>query len=59
MSEVDRLKGIAMIVSSATFWGATGSMMEWLLANSEMSVSFMLAVRLLLAGIVLLAILKL
>lgn len=48
-----------MIVSGATFWGATGPMMEWLLANSEMSVSFMLAVRLLLAGIVLLAILKL
>lgn len=56
---MDRLKGIAMIVSGATFWGATGPMMEWLLANSEMSVSFMLAVRLLLAGIVLLAILKL
>lgn len=56
---MERLKGIAMIVSGATFWGATGPMMEWLLATTEMSVSFMLTIRLLLAGIILLTILKL
>lgn len=55
---MDRLKGIAMIVVGATLWGATGPMMEWLLRNTEMSVSFMLTVRLLLAGILLLTILK-
>lgn len=56
---MDRLKGIGMIVSGATFWGATGPMMEWLLANTEMTVSFMLMIRLLLAGIILLSMLKL
>jgi drug/metabolite transporter (DMT)-like permease len=55
---MSRLKGIAMIVSGATLWGATGPMMEWILLNSEMSVSFMLTVRLLLAGAFLLIMLK-
>ena len=48
-----------MIISGAIFWGATGPMMEWLLTNTEMSVSFMLMIRLLLAGIILLTMLKL
>lgn len=56
---MDRLKGIVMIISGAIFWGATGPMMEWLLTNTEMSVSFMLMIRLLLAGIILLTMLKL
>ena len=55
---MNRMKGIAMIVSGATFWGATGPMMEWLLRNTEMSVSFMLTIRLLLAGMLLLTVLK-
>ena len=55
---MDRLKGIALIVSGAVLWGATGPMMEWMLLHSEMSVSFMLTVRLLLAGSFLLAMLK-
>ncbi len=55
---MSRLKGIAMIVSGAMLWGATGPMMEWILLNSEMSVSFMLTVRLLLAGAFLLIMLK-
>lgn len=54
-----RLKGIIMIILGATLWGATGPMMEWLLRNSEMSVSFMLTFRLLLAGAFLLTFLKL
>ena len=44
---MERLKGIVMIVFGAMLWGATGPMMEWILLNSEMSVSFMLTVRLL------------
>lgn len=56
---MERLKGIVMIISGAMFWGATGPMMEWLLTNTEMSVSFMLMIRLLLAGIILLTMLKL
>lgn len=55
---MNRFKGIAMIVSGATLWGATGPMMEWLLRNTEMSVSFMLTIRLLLAGMLLLTVLK-
>ena len=47
-----------MIVTGAIFWGATGPMMEWLLRNTELSVSFMLTVRLLLAGLFLLIMLK-
>ena len=55
---MDRIKGIALIVSGAVLWGATGPMMEWMLLHSEMTVSFMLTVRLLLAGSFLLAMLK-
>ena len=53
-----RFKGISMIIAGAMLWGATGPMMEWLLDNTELTVSFMLIVRLLLAGILLLLILK-
>lgn len=55
---MNRLKGIAMIISGAVLWGATGPMMEWLLRNTEMTVSFMLTIRLLLAGVLLLTMLK-
>lgn len=56
---MNRLKGIVMIISGAVLWGATGPMMEWLLRNTEMSVSFMLTIRLLLAGVIILMILRL
>lgn len=55
---MERLKGIVLIISGAMLWGATGPMMEWILLNSEMTVSFMLTVRLLLAGTFLLIMLK-
>ena len=55
---MERLKGITMIISGAILWGATGPMMEWILRNTEMSVTFMIAVRLLIAGILLLVMLK-
>ena len=55
---MSRLKGIVMIIAGAMLWGATGPMMEWLLDNTEMTVSFMLVIRLLFAGALLLTMLK-
>lgn len=55
---MNRLKGIVMIILGATLWGATGPMMEWLLDTTVMSVSFMLTIRLLLAGTFILIMLK-
>ncbi|MFJ7934204.1 DMT family transporter [Sporosarcina sp. NPDC096371] len=54
-----RIKGIVMIITGAMLWGATGPMMEWILLNGDMSVSYMLTVRLLIAGTCLLFMLKL
>lgn len=53
-----RLTGIIMIISGAILWGASGPMMEWILLNSNMTVAFMLTIRLFFAGIILLFILK-
>jgi len=47
-----------MIISGAILWGASGPMMEWILLNSNMTVAFMLTIRLFFAGIILLFILK-
>lgn len=55
---MDRVKGIFMIIMGAMLWGATGPMMEWILDTGTMSVSFMLIIRLLLAGLAILLILK-
>jgi len=53
-----RIKGIVLIVFGAMLWGATGPLMEWILSNYELSVPFMLTIRLLVAGAGLLAYLK-
>lgn len=53
-----RLKGIVMIIIGSMLWGATGPMMEWILNNSEMSVSMMLILRLTIAGAAVLLLLK-
>ena len=53
-----RAKGIMLIITGAMLWGSTGPLMEWILSNSELSVPFMLTIRLLVAGIGLLAFLK-
>jgi drug/metabolite transporter (DMT)-like permease len=45
-----RLKGILMIVLGAMLWGMTGSITEWVLANTDLSVPFILTVRLIIAG---------
>lgn len=47
---MERLKGILMIVTGAMLWGATGPMLEWILENSQMSVPFILILRLIIAG---------
>lgn len=56
---MERIKGIMMIIIGAILWGATGPIMEWLLTNTEMSVTFMIAVRLIIAGVLLLLFLHL
>ncbi|MFC5589288.1 DMT family transporter [Sporosarcina soli] len=55
---MDRFKGIVMIVLGGIFWGASGPMLEWILVNSGMSVPSVLIIRLLLAGLLILAFLK-
>lgn len=55
---MNRIKGIAMILSGAALWGATGPLMEWILGVYGMSVSFLLTLRLIIAGLLLLLFLK-
>ncbi|MEO4052587.1 DMT family transporter [Solibacillus sp. CAU 1738] len=55
---MNRLKGILMIIIGAMFWGATGPMMEYMLSKTNMTAEFMLSVRLLIAGPLLLLLLS-
>lgn len=45
-----RLKGILMIVIGSMLWGTTGSLTEWVLSNTDLTVPFLLTVRLIVAG---------
>lgn len=54
MIRLERLKGIIFIISGSMLWGATGPLMEWLLTHTPLTVSFMLTIRLAVAGILLL-----
>ncbi|SDG62775.1 EamA-like transporter family protein [Planococcus glaciei] len=56
---MDRVKGIAMIISGAIFWGATGPLMQWSLSTFGFSPEFLSTVRLIFAGLLLLGFLKL
>ena len=47
---MERWKGIVLIVVGSILWGATGPMIEWVLGNSSMTVSFFLTIRLVIAG---------
>ncbi|WP_053366579.1 DMT family transporter [Bacillus sp. FJAT-27245] len=49
-----RAKGLAMIVIGAMLWGTTGPIMEWILSETKITVSFMLTIRMLVAGVLLL-----
>lgn len=51
---MERLKGIILIISGSMLWGATGPLMEWLLNHTVLTVSFMLTIRLFVAGALLL-----
>ena len=51
-----RLKGICMIIAGSVLWGTTGPLLEWILGNTGISVSFLLTVRLIIAGVCLLAV---
>ncbi|MCS1381159.1 DMT family transporter [Lysinibacillus sphaericus] len=51
---MERLKGILFIITGAMLWGVTGPLMEWLLNHTALTVSFMLTIRLSVAGIFLL-----
>lgn len=46
-----RLKGILMIVVGSMLWGTTGSLTEWVLANTQLTVPFILTVRLIISGL--------
>jgi drug/metabolite transporter (DMT)-like permease len=45
-----RLKGILMIVIGSMLWGTTGSLTEWVLSHTELTVPFLLTVRLIISG---------
>ncbi|KOS66444.1 multidrug transporter [Lysinibacillus contaminans] len=51
---MERLKGLIFIIFGSMLWGATGPLMEWLLDHTVLTVSFMLTVRLTVAGVLLL-----
>ena len=55
---MERFKGIAFIVTGSMLWGATGPLMEWMLNNWSLSVSFMMTLRLFIAGFSLLLFLR-
>ncbi|MGB3102988.1 MAG: EamA/RhaT family transporter, partial [Psychrobacillus psychrotolerans] len=50
-NDFSRSKGILLIILGSILWGATGPMMEWILNNTSLSVSFFLTVRLITAGL--------
>lgn len=52
---MSRLKGILMIIFGSMLWGTTGPLMEWILEQLNMSVPFLLTIRLILGGVLLLS----
>lgn len=53
----NRQMGLLMIVSATVFWGMSGLMIEWLFEETHISPNTFLMIRLLIAGIVILAVL--
>ncbi|OCA90552.1 multidrug transporter [Bacillus sp. FJAT-27225] len=51
-----RLKGLIMIIIGSALWGMTGPMMEWLLNDTGVTVAFLLSIRLLISGCLLLTV---
>ncbi|ANU09959.1 multidrug transporter [Planococcus antarcticus DSM 14505] len=56
---MERFKGISMILIGAMLWGATGPLKEWTMEIYGISVPFLLTIRLIVAGFLLLLFLKL
>ncbi|OZS77629.1 EamA family transporter [Tetzosporium hominis] len=54
-----RYKGIGLILAGAMLWGASGPMMEWLLEHYAISVPFFLTIRLIVAGLLVLVVVRL
>ena len=54
-----RYKGIGLILAGAMLWGASGPMMEWLLGHFAISVPFFLTIRLIVAGLLVLLVVRL
>nr|WP_263326842.1 DMT family transporter [Neobacillus sp. Marseille-Q6967] len=52
---MSRLNGILMIIIGSVLWGITGPIIEWILVHTNISVSFLLTIRLIVAGTCLLA----
>ena len=52
-----RLKGIFYIIIGSILWGISGPMMEWIFAATNMSLLFVIAIRLTLSGLILLGLL--
>ena len=55
---MNRIKGIAMIITGSVFWGATGPMMEWMMHEYSLTPTFVSTLRLMLAGVMLLIFVK-
>ncbi|ALC90483.1 multidrug transporter [Bacillus sp. FJAT-18017] len=51
-----RIRGLSMVIIGAAFWGMTGPLMEWLLKDTGVTVAFLLSIRLLISGVLLLSI---
>lgn len=52
---MSRLKGIILIIVGSILWGLSGPMMEWVFGVTNMSVPFLLTIRLIVAGVLLLS----
>ena len=51
-----RLKGLLYIITGSMLWGLSGPMMEWVLARADLTLPFIISIRLILSGIILLSI---
>lgn len=60
MSKVDnKVKGIILAISGAIFWGGSGVAAEYIMQNKDISTSWLVSVRMLFAGLIILSVLAL
>ncbi|HWK22501.1 MAG TPA: EamA family transporter [Ureibacillus sp.] len=53
-----RVRGIIYIIIGSVLWGTTGPMMEWLMDTTTLTKSFILSIRLIISGVLLLSVAK-